>query len=159
MLVVQDEGPTPDDIADVVARSGADELVATLDPDQPLPALAELIDADTRLIVFAENESAGVDWYHDAFVWMQDTPFICESVDEFDCDPNRGSADSPLLLVNDWLSPVSPSSADIADRFDVLAERGEQCRRERGAMPNLIAVDYAERGDLVEFVHDLNGTG
>lgn len=157
VLIIQDEGPTPTDIADAFAESGLDELVITLEPDRPLPTLGEMIDADTRVLVTSENRSAGVDWNHDAFTWVQDTPFIFDSIQSFNCDLYRGQADSPMLLVNHWLSPVSPTAADRANRSDVLAERVDQCREERGMAPNLIAVDYAERGDLVSFVDELNG--
>ncbi|MGI9595025.1 MAG: hypothetical protein ACR2QK_02630 [Acidimicrobiales bacterium] len=40
-----------------------------------------------------------------------------------------------------------------------LRDRVESCQAELGRQPNVIAVDFAEAGDLVEFVAELNGVG
>ncbi len=92
----------------------------------------------------------------DAFELAQDTAFSYGSADEFECSLNRGTVDSPLLLVNHWLNPVSPVSAEEVNEASVLLDRVEECERERGMRPNLIAVDFYERGDLFEVVDRLN---
>ena len=45
-----------------------------IDPDEPLPTLGELIDADTRLVVLAEQDGGERPWYLDGFRFVQDTP-------------------------------------------------------------------------------------
>ncbi len=157
VVIIQDEGPLPDDIAEAFAASGLDDLVYTHDGER-WPTLGEMIDAGTRVFVSAENRSGGPACYHEAFVLVQDTPFGYKSLDEFDCAPNRGEPDSPLLLVNHWLSPVSPRAADEANDASVLRSRAVQCIDDRGMTPNLIAVDFHDRGDLVKVVAELNAS-
>lgn len=157
VMIVQDEGPLPADVGAAFDESGLTELVYTHELGDPWPTLGEMIDANTRVFVTAENHSGEIDWYHDAFTFVQDTPFSYESVEDFDCDPNRGTADSPLFLVNHWLSPVSPTSADRANDADVLRDRIERCRSDRGRLPNMIAVDFHDRGDVIDIVRELNG--
>jgi hypothetical protein len=41
--------------------------------------------------------------------------------------------------------------------YDFLLERARRCERIRGLMPNLVAVDFYDRGDLVAVVDELNG--
>ena len=155
-IIIQDEGPLPDDIAAAFEQSGMIDLVYAHEPGAAFPTLGEMIDAGTRVVVGAENRSGGHDWYHDAFELTQDTAFSYTSVDEFECALNRGTPDSPLLLVNHWVNPVSPVNAEAANEASVLLERVEQCENERGMRPNLIAVDFYERGDLFAVVDQLN---
>jgi hypothetical protein len=154
-IVVQDEGPAPADIAGAFAEAGLEELAYTHTPG-PWPTLGEMIESESRIFVSAENQSGEFAWYHDAFTFIQDTPFKFEASSEFTCKLNRGSPDNPLLLVNHWLSPVSPSSAAEVNGSDFLEARVEQCVRERGLVPNMMAVDFHDSGDLVATVKALN---
>ena len=40
--------------------------------------------------------------------------------------------------------------------YDVLMPRAEQCMQERGLLPNIIAVDFYDQGDLLKVAQDLN---
>ena len=133
------------------------DLVIALDLGAPMPTLGEMVEAGTRVVVAAENDSGEFDWYHDAFALTQDTPFSYESVDDFACELNRGEPDNPLFLVNHWISPVSPTAADVANGADVLDQRISECLDVRGRVPNLIAVDFHDRGDLLAVVERLSG--
>ena len=42
------------------------------------------------------------------------------------------------------------------NRFDYLLLRARQCQRERGLLPNMVAVDWYDRGDLLGVVNVLN---
>ena len=58
-----------------VRAGGAGPYVATLDRDEPLPTLGELVEVDRRVIVFTEKDADGtVPWYLDGFSFVQDTP-------------------------------------------------------------------------------------
>ena len=158
VFIIQDEGPQPDDIAEAFEDSGMIDVVYTPAGDGEWPTLGEMIDSGRRVLVTAENVSGGGhDWYLDAFEVVQDTPFSFATVDEFTCELFRGRADSPLFLVNHWLSPVAASKADVANEAEVLRARIEQCA-DRGT-PTMIAVDFHDRGDLLEIVDELNGLG
>ncbi len=157
VMIIQDEGPRPADIAGAFEASGLIDLVHVQDPSEPFPTLGEMIERGGRVFVTAENRSGEFDWYHDAFTFVQDTPFGYAGVDDFDCAPNRGEATSPLLLANHWVSPVSPTGSEAANAADVLADRVAMCEAERSMTPNLIAVDFYDRGDLLDYVDELNG--
>ena len=158
VLIIQDEGPRPEDIAAAFEAAGLIDHLHAQALGQPWPTLGELIEADTRVVVFAENEAGGgFDWYHDAFTYTQDTPFSFETLDDFSCDLNRGDAGNQLFLMNHWLSPASPTSAESANDAEVIRERFSECAELRGRIPNMIAVDFYSVGDLVDTVAELNG--
>ena len=125
----------------------------------PWPTLRELIERDERLIMFSESARGGSsNWFPYAWDYIQDTSFRYLTLESFDCEPNRGSSTNALLLVNHWQFSIIPSPYDAknANRYDVLKRRVEGCERERGLVPNIIAVDFAERGDLLRVVRELN---
>ena len=157
-IIIQDEGPLPSDIAAAFEQSGLIDIVYSHTRGDSWPTLRQMIEAESRVLVSAENQSGGFDWYHDAFTFIQDTPFKFEIATEFSCEQNRATSESPLLLVNHWLSPVSPTEADRVNKSEVLRARVEQCQLERNRAPNLIAVDFYDSGDLLEVIDALNGT-
>ena len=160
IIDIQD-ATTPADTAQAFIDAGLEEHIATLKPGEPLPTLQELIDAGTTVIVFAEDGGGGgaPDWYQPAYQgWVQETPFKWDAVNAFDCGPNRGGTNGELFLVNHWVttSGPSPSTASQANADDVVRRRLERCIEERGKLPNIVAVDYAQTSDLVERLADLN---
>ena len=149
----------PDAFAAVAAETGIDRYAATLERDEPLPTLGELVAADKRLIVLAEEDADGtIPWYLDGFSFVQDTPLRATKPDELSCDRYRGSADSPLLMFNHWADVFPPRlrpNRPFLRRATIL-DRGRRCARERGMPVNLIAVDHYDQGDLVGAVAALN---
>jgi hypothetical protein len=149
----------PADTAAAIQAAGLADRAFTLQPDEPLPTLRTLIDNGQTLLVFAERgDPGGPPWYHSMYDWFQETTFSFTNRKEFDCKPNRGNADAPLFLINHWLtlSPPDPTKeADVNVRA-VLDKRIEQCLTERGLAPNIVQVQFAERGDLISIVESLN---
>jgi len=91
---------------------------------------------------------------------MQETPYSFHEPGEFSCEPNRGAAGNSLFLVNHWIetSPAPlPSNAEIVNAYDFLLARAKRCQKERGRLPNLIAVDFYKTGDVVRVAATLNG--
>ena len=43
--------------------------------------------------------------------------------------------------------------------YDFLIERARECRRRRGLLPNLVAVDFYDEGDMFEATRKLNRLG
>jgi hypothetical protein len=124
-----------------------------------LPTPRELIERNERLLMVVENGRGGVLSYTPpAWTLIQDTSFRYPSIDAFDCWLNRGTGQSPLLLMNHWVFSIIPSekNAAAANRYDVLKRRAELCVEQRGQLPNIIAVDFAEKGDLLRLVRELN---
>lgn len=158
MLTIHDF-TSPADTAAAIEAAGLADRVFTLQPGEPLPTLRTLIDNGQTLLVFAERgDPGGPPWYHSMYEWFQETTFSFANKDQFDCAPNRGKPDAPLFLINHWLtlSPPDPTKEAGVNTRAVLDERIEQCLTERGLVPNILQVQFAERGDLVSTVESLN---
>jgi hypothetical protein len=61
--------------------------------------------------------------------------------------------------MNHWIERLPPSIADAeaVNRYEVLLKRALFCQDKRGMIPNLVAVDFYSRGDLLRVVDSLNG--
>lgn len=150
----------PFDVQASFERTRLIDYVYTIVPETPLPTLREMIELDRRVLVLSENlgTQEAPAWYHDGFALVQDTPYSFRTVEAFACTAFRGDAESPLFLINHWLSRSTPSPTDAegANSFDVLYDRARRCQEERGRLPNLIAVNFYETGDLIDVVDALN---
>jgi hypothetical protein len=158
ILVIQDQ-ISPADTAKAFIASGLVKRVHPLASGQPLPTLRELIELDQRVIVLAENESEGMDWYLPAFGFIQETPFLARSAADFSCAPGRGSPLSPLFQMNHWISGGIPTmrDAEIVNQRDFILARVRECEQERGRRVNLVNVNFWEVGDALGAVNVLNG--
>jgi len=160
-LIFQDD-ISPEQTASAFAAAGLDEFVYT-HPGGSWPTLAEMVAANTRLLVTAEFSGPPPAWYHHAWDLFQDTHYAFEDIESMHCEPYRGSADNPLFLMNHWI--VGPlglsieSDAEQANQAEVLWAQIERCRELRGIRPNLLAVDFYGVGDLIEVVAELNAQG
>ncbi|MBX3313082.1 MAG: hypothetical protein KF906_02080 [Actinobacteria bacterium] len=172
-LVIQDAISVPDTV-EAFTEAGLDDYL--YDQQDRWPTLGELIERNQRLVVFAEFDGGSPDWYAPAYDIseedvaedptlevqqgaMQETPFNVEDPDAFTCDESRGSSDDPLFLMNHWVSRLTPSRADAAvvNQRDFLVDRARRCESERGLLPNFLAVDFYNLGDVVGAADELNG--
>jgi hypothetical protein len=161
IVFVIEDYVTPNDIAAAFHESGLDRFVYRGPVAPPFPTLREMIDSSQRLVVFGENETRGVDWYHPAFETVQETPYTFHAPEELSCRSNRGPPDAPLFQINHWIETTPtprPSNAEILNQKDFLLARARQCRQERGQLPNILAVDFAMTGDVVGAARELNQT-
>ena len=168
VIINQDEGVPPSDIERAFAKAGLLDLVYR-GPLGPFPTLRAMIDSDQRLVVMAENDAGAVAWYHLAYEHaLQETPFRFKDAAALtdsgkltaSCQPNRGSGSAPLFLLNHWVDTTPtprPSLAAIVNARAALLTRAQACRRIRGRLPNLVAVDFYRRGDVLGVVNTLNG--
>jgi hypothetical protein len=160
IIVVQDEGVSPADVASCFERSGMINLVYKGPAQKPWPTLREMVESDQRVVVMAENHWEGVPWYHGAFEVCQETPYKFEKPEDMSNQPGRGDTAGSLLLMNNWIETTPaplPSNAAIVNSYDILLKRARACKKERGMMPNLIAVDFYKTGDLMRVVDAMNG--
>jgi hypothetical protein len=159
-IIYEDALPVAPIVADLEA-SGLAARVYTHTAGEPWPTLAAMIDADTRLLISAENGAPPPMWFHHVWDLTWDTPYTFHGIDEFTCELNRGMTGNDLFLVNHWVSTEfdTPSAADApaANAYDVLHARAAQCQRESGQLPNFLAVDFYDKGDLFAAVRALNG--
>ncbi|HEX6790162.1 MAG TPA: hypothetical protein VF247_02530, partial [Candidatus Krumholzibacteria bacterium] len=160
IMIVQDEGVAPVDVASCFERSGLIEMVYRGPVQKPWPTLREMIDSNQRVVVMAENRVDSIPWYHLCTDVCQETPYGFKTVDEFSNKPNRGGTTGSLLLMNHWIETTPtplPSNAEIVNAYDFLLKRALACKKQRKMMPNLVAVDFYRTGDLVRVVDALNG--
>lgn len=153
----------PADVETMLREAGLYDMLYTPVPNEPWPTLREMIDSGHRLVWLHENVGGGPErpWLLDGNTWVQDTPYEFHTAEDFSCAHFRGAPDAPLFLVNHWLSNFSTRIRDAGEvnREEVLFNRLEQCRVERGMIPNYVAVDNYSIGDLFASVDRLNGVG
>jgi hypothetical protein len=168
IVINQDEGVAPADIRRAFEQAGLLDLVYRGSFER-FPTLREMIDSGQRLVVMAENDADDIPWYPLAYSdALQETPFRFTNAAELtdpsrvaeSCRSNRGPASAPLFLVNHWVdtspAPRASIAADVNQR-SALLRRAETCRRIRHRLPNLVAVDFYKRGDVLGVVRALNG--
>ncbi len=168
VVINQDEGVAPTDIEKAFGQAGLLDLVYR-GPLGPFPTLRQMIDSNQRLVVMAENDAGDIPWYHLAYAHaLQETPFRFTSAPQLtdsaklaaSCRAHRGSSSAPLFLLNHWVdtSPAPrPSLASVVNARAALLQRAQTCQRLRSRLPNLIAVDFYRRGDVLGVTDALNG--
>lgn len=160
VLFVQDESPPEDNIA-AVRAAGLEPLTFAHGEGDAWPTLRELVRTDRRLFVVAEHRGGGAPFYQEAFPLYRDTSFDVPRADAFTCAVNRGTATSPLFLLNHWVETRTPSPAQAAvvNQPDVIVDRARRCRDEGGRLPNIVAVNFSDEGDVRAAVDRLNREG
>jgi hypothetical protein len=164
LLVVIEDYVPPSDIARAFEESGLVEYVYSGRLGPPWPTLRELVQSHQRVIVAAENDNGAgsLAWYGKAYDLMQETPYHFEAVTELSCRPHRGGDGKSLFLMNHWIDTTpapKPTNAEILNAKDFLLARARQCAKERGKLPNILAVDFAMTGDVVGAAEELNDSG
>ena len=114
VIIIQDL-VAPQDVAAAFESAGLTQYAHTQEFDAPWPTLLEMIESGRRIVVMAENDGGGVPWYHDAFAFVQETPYTFETVNDFSCKPNRGRSDSPLFMINHWITPALSEAGAAAN--------------------------------------------
>jgi hypothetical protein len=165
VIVIENSAPLDAEVAaleasGLVARAWPERLA----PDASLPTLRQMIDAGRTAVIMRERSvgTAPV-WYQDAYAITQETPYAFPSVaairSQASCAPNRGPRTAPLFLLNHWLDkqPVQVSQSAAVNTREVLLGRARLCERARARLPNLVAVNFVEVGDLYRVVDELNG--
>ena len=158
VFIIQDAISVEDTEA-AMQESGLIDYVYTPESRSEWPTLGEMIAADTRLVVMAEEAEDGPEWYVNAWAYTQENPYSIASLDDFSCAPNRGETDNALFLLNHWIDRVSPSRVDATrvNSYEFLMAQVRACQAERGQLPNLVAVNFYSLGDLMRVVDELNG--
>ena len=160
VILFDEDYVTERDLDKTYRAAGLHPYLAELDRTEPLPTLRELIRSGKRVIVFTERTPSGqYPWNHYGFSFIQDTPLGATKPKGLLCNRNRGDADSPLLMINNWIDrfppPLSANRAVLKRSF--IEDRARRCARVRGHKANLIASDFYDQGKLVDAVRELNG--
>jgi hypothetical protein len=159
LVVVIEDYVRPDAILDVLRAAGLESELLPVDAGAPLPTLEEMIERGTRLQVSLEN-GAQPPTLPNAFDGLvEETPFTFLRPRNLQqpgsCAVNRGGEGAPMFQFNHWVTPAEPVTARRVNT-SILRERLARCTRVRGRSPTLVAVDFAEQGDLLGVVERLN---
>jgi hypothetical protein len=158
VMVIEDYVP-PDAILGVLRDAGLERELLPVEPGVPLPTLGAMIDAGTRLQVSLEN-GALASTLPNAFTGLvQETPFTFRGPGDLEqassCASNRGTDGAPVFQFNHWVTPARSRSARRVNT-SILRDRLAACTTQRGRAPTLVAVDFAEAGDVLSVVDRLN---
>jgi hypothetical protein len=158
----------PKDMKQALDDAGLGPRLLTLTPAQlKTKTLGDLVtpkhkkdtDQPRRLIVVSEKHGGVEKFMPKTYSLFQETPYTFTSINEFNCKPNRGGANKPLLLINHWLRPDGPPDPTAANQVNsrtVLTKRFEQCINRRKKLPNAIAVDFTAIGDFYSTMNRFN---
>ena len=130
--------------AEAFDESGLIDFVYAHEVGEPWPTLGELIEADTRLVVFqGGTQDAEFPWlmYFDDHAW--ETRTLLRRPEDFDCDPNRGDPANPLFLLNHFLTRGAgwqPEFAEMVNYNPLFIERASSAKKRASALPNFVAV-------------------
>lgn len=163
VILVQDQTTAEDTIAEFELADLADRAYA-----HPLgedwPTLGALLADGKQLLVLVEHEGASpedTDWYQPAFAGLvRETTFDARTPAQLTCTPGRGEPGSPLFLMNHWINerPPYPARALAVNTRDLIVGRARDCAEDWGGqVPNIVAVDFYDTGDLFAAVAELNG--
>ena len=165
VAVINQDYVTPTDFVKAVGDAGLAPYAFTPPSGPGWPTLRTMIDDDRRLLVLAENHAGAAPWYQLAYRrLLHETPYSFGNAAQLadtaaSCKDNRGPAGAPLFLVNNWVTTdptPRPSNAEKVNAYATLLARTRACRRLRGQVPNLIAVDFYRRGQLFQVADTLN---
>ena len=68
---------------------------------------------------------------------------------------HRGVPGSPVFQLNHWVTPARTRGSETVNTT-LLRDRVKLCQEVRDHFPTLVAVDFAETGDVIEVADELN---
>ncbi len=165
LVIFIEDVVSPEETAAAFERSGLLRYAYAPDRGQPSPTLGELIESDRAPardgrerrrrrqvpVVPGGLRPRPGDALHLRLGQARSAPESCR--------PNRGSPANPLFQLNNWIEkiPRDPDLAAEINSLEVLGARARRCARIRGLEPNLLNVDYYDRGDVTGVANELNG--
>ena len=168
VVVINQDYVTPQDFVGAVRDAGLEGLAYRGPTAGRWPTLRQMIDSGRRVVFLAENHAGAAPWYHLAYrSVVEETPYAFSTPSRLTgrrglaktCAPNRGPKQAPLFLVNHWVTtdPVPlPSQAAEVNAYAPLMRRLRECQRIRRHVPNLVAVNFYRRGNVLRAVDRLN---
>ncbi len=171
VVVINQDYVTPEDYVEAVGDAGLTPYVFKRLGESPWPTLGEMVKSGQRLVLLAENKAGAAPWYQLAYERLtEETPYAFGRASqltapaslEASCRPNRGPEGAPMFLLNHWVTtdpvPLRRDASKVNAYAELLA-RATACARIRDHIPNLVAVNFEQHGDLFRVVDELNGVG
>lgn len=157
----------PEDLRNALQESGLWDRIRTVTPsDLHTVPLGYLLAAPKgerqnprRVVTVSEKHGGRYRWLPATYSLFQETPFTFAQIRDFSCARKRGGDGRPMFLINHWLRPDGPPDPAEASKVNsraTLLDRFRACAAARQRLPNVIAADFTEVGDLYATVRDLN---
>lgn len=148
---------TPAHMAASFEAAGLAHLSFEREPSDLWPTLDEMIEADTRLVVWTDSGGGDPAWYADINQHVWETNYAYKQVEDFDCSFRRGREDQSYVILAHFLtSPIaSEELASQANADEVLRERVRGCEAV-DRRPNVVLVDFVDLGHVFEVVAEIN---
>lgn len=162
LTLIYEDHISPSRIEGDFLSAGLVDYVYTHAPGTPWPTLGRMIESGQRLVVFGENGHPPPLWYHHLWDLAWDNPYRNNRFSDFRCELGRGKPGNDLFLFNHWLNTrllnfPSEEKAMWVNDMEVLYPRVMDCIAKANRLPNFIAVNFYEHGDLLKVVDLLNG--
>ncbi|KAL3809381.1 hypothetical protein ACHAXA_007457 [Cyclostephanos tholiformis] len=157
-----------DKLHSAIDESGLDQLVyrrassGNATEYYEWPTLQSLIDANTRLIIFAHGdgmESCASGGCPEGFFYTYDH-FEQTFWNDATCDVQGTDFDSNIdfFLMNHWMNEPETDlpfegNADEFNSFNSLLDRFKLCTKRT---PNIVAIDFWSIGNVLDFVNEMN---
>ncbi len=158
--IVIEDYVAPEELMQVFTDAGLASELLEVQPGAPLPTLGEMIRSGKRLFVTLEFGDGGPALSNAFAGLVEETPFNFPRGRDLrkpqSCAPHRGVDGSPVFQFNHWVTPARRRGISEINE-QMLRERVAACREARGRLPTLVAVDFAETGDVLDVVDELNG--
>lgn len=148
---------TPEQMAASFESAGLAHMSFVREPSALWPTLDEMIEANTRLVVWTDNGGGDPAWYADISQHVWETNYAYKEVEDFDCSFRRGREDQSYVILAHFLTaPIaSEDLASQANNGEILRERVQACEAV-DRRPNLVLVDFVDLGDVFEVVAEIN---
>lgn len=150
---------TSSSIVSTMEDVGLAELAYAHEEGAEWPTLGEILADGKRVVVFAEEPGVGApDWYHHQWDYAFDNEFSVGLTDSFRCELERGSLDAPLFGLNHFKTVIGGDEflSIGPNRFGSLMDHVDLCEATWGRLPNFLAIDFHDIGDIREVVDLLN---
>ena len=151
---------SPEDTATAFEQAKLLDRVWTYDTTKPPPTLREMVEARRTLLVLAEHKGGTPRLVHEGLRHLPGHAVHVRRRPSSSAAPRTAARPTPRSSSSTTSSPTASrprsTEARTVNAYDVLMPRAEQCMQERRLLPNIIAVDFYDQGDLLKVVQDLN---
>lgn len=151
LWIVQDGAPAGATVAALEA-GGLGDVLWHWPHGDGWPTFGAMARRGKNLLLTVETDAPGPATWTSFYARGFDTAYDFGSVDEMDCETLRGTPGHGAFLLNHWLSTPFPTRDGAAqvNTADALQARVDACIEAHGWIPNVVAVDFWEVGDVVE---------
>ena len=154
---------TANEIESEINQSGLSNYLYTHNNSIGWPTLQNMIDNNSRLVVFTDvdDASSSQNWYHYVWDYAAETHYSVGTINDFTCDFNRGDPLNDLFIFNHFVTDATLGYGLYSESNDVnanpfLITRALDCQTQTNKFPNFVTVDYYELGDGLAVVEELN---